>query len=117
MLTYIFVQSAILFGKFITVITKRNGIIIFIAALVASTKYFELVPAISGEKSICASPRGDPAEILKMLVFCSRHGIELIIEEFPLSHVKEAKAPLKSGKARYRGRRYKGSKVLRINSK
>jgi len=59
-------------------------------------------PLILGEKSIGASPGGSPADILKMLDFCSRHGIEPIIEEFPLSHVNEAMARLESGKARYR---------------
>jgi uncharacterized zinc-type alcohol dehydrogenase-like protein len=59
-------------------------------------------PLISGEKSIGASPGGSPAEILKMLDFCSRHGIQPIIEEFPLSHVNEAMAHLETGKARYR---------------
>jgi alcohol/geraniol dehydrogenase (NADP+) len=57
---------------------------------------------ILGEKSIGASPGGGPADILKMLDFCRRHGIEPIIEEFPLSHVNEAMARLESGKARYR---------------
>ena len=59
-------------------------------------------PLIFGEKSIGASPGGGPADILKMLDFCSRHGIEPIIEEFPISSVNEAMAHLESGKARYR---------------
>jgi uncharacterized zinc-type alcohol dehydrogenase-like protein len=59
-------------------------------------------PLISGEKSIGASPGGSPAEILKMLDFCSRHAIEPVIEEFPLSRVNEALSHLESGKARYR---------------
>jgi uncharacterized zinc-type alcohol dehydrogenase-like protein len=59
-------------------------------------------PLISGEKSIGASPGGSPAEILKMLDFCSRHAIEPVIEEFPISHVNDAMAHLESGKARYR---------------
>ena len=59
-------------------------------------------PLISGEKSMGASPGGSPAEILKMLDFCSRHGIEPIIEEFPLCRVNDAMARLESGKARYR---------------
>lgn len=59
-------------------------------------------PLISGEKSIGASPSGGPAEILLMLDFCKRHGIEPVIEEFPLSRVNDAMAHLKSGKARYR---------------
>jgi alcohol/geraniol dehydrogenase (NADP+) len=59
-------------------------------------------PLVLGEKSIGASPGGGPADILKMLDFCSRHGIEPITEEFPLSRVNEAMARLESGKARYR---------------
>jgi len=59
-------------------------------------------PLISGEKSIGASPGGGPADILKTLDFCSRHGIEPIIEEFPLSRVNEAMVHLESRKARYR---------------
>jgi uncharacterized zinc-type alcohol dehydrogenase-like protein len=59
-------------------------------------------PLISGEKSIGGSPIGGPADILNMLDFCSRHGIEPVTEEFPLSKVNEALAHLESGKARYR---------------
>ena len=51
---------------------------------------------------IGGSPIGGPAEILMMLDFCSRHAIEPIIEEFPLSRVNGALAHLESGKARYR---------------
>jgi alcohol/geraniol dehydrogenase (NADP+) len=61
-----------------------------------------IFPLLSGEKSISASPIGGPAEILMMLDFCNRHGIEPIIEEFPLSCVNDAMAHLESGKARYR---------------
>jgi uncharacterized zinc-type alcohol dehydrogenase-like protein len=56
---------------------------------------------ISGEKSIGGSPIGDPATIRMMLDFCSRHDIEPVIEEFPLSHVNDALTHLESGKARY----------------
>lgn len=59
-------------------------------------------PLISGEKSVGGSPIGDPATIRTMLDFCSRHAIEPVIEEFPLSHVNEALLHLESGKARYR---------------
>ena len=61
-----------------------------------------LFPLNAGEKSIGASPIGGPAEILMMLDFCNRHGIEPITEEFPLSRVNEALAHLESGEARYR---------------
>jgi uncharacterized zinc-type alcohol dehydrogenase-like protein len=59
-------------------------------------------PLNAEEKSIGASPIGGPAEILMMLDFCSRHRIEPMIEEYPLSHVNEALKHLESGKARYR---------------
>ena len=61
-----------------------------------------IFPLISGEKSIGGSPIGGPADILKMLDFCNRHGIEPVIEEFPISDVNEAIAHLAAGKARYR---------------
>ena len=59
-------------------------------------------PLLSGEKSIGSSPGRGPAEIMKMLNFCSRHDIEPIIEEYPLSNVNDAMTHLESGKARYR---------------
>ena len=59
-------------------------------------------PLNAGEKSIGASPIGGPAEILMMLDFCSRHKIEPMIEEYPLSRVNEALKHLESGKAHYR---------------
>ena len=40
-------------------------------------------------------------EIAKMLDFCSRHAIEQVVEEFPLSCVNEALSHPESGKARY----------------
>jgi uncharacterized zinc-type alcohol dehydrogenase-like protein len=68
----------------------------------ASQVKASVFPLISGEKSIGGSPIGGPADILKMLDFCTRHGIEPVIEEFPISRVNEAMAHLESGKARYR---------------
>src|SRR5918997_5516368 len=53
---------------------------------------------ISNEKSIGGSPTGSPSTIAKMLNFCSRHNIEPVTEEFPLSKVNEAMAHLESGK-------------------
>jgi alcohol/geraniol dehydrogenase (NADP+) len=59
-------------------------------------------PLISGGRSVSGSPIGGPATIVKMLDFCSRHAIEPVVEEFPLSRVNEALSHLESGKARYR---------------
>jgi alcohol/geraniol dehydrogenase (NADP+) len=61
-----------------------------------------ITPLISFERSIGGSPTGGPATIAKMLDFCSRHNIEPVTEEYPLSKVNNAFEHLESGKARYR---------------
>lgn len=63
------------------------------------------VPAfgvIPGQKSVSGSPLGSPATIATMLEFCACHGIEAVIEHFPMSEVNEALDHLRAGKARYR---------------
>lgn len=57
---------------------------------------------IMGQKEISGSPTGSPTAIAEMLDFCARHGIEPMIEEFPMSRVNEAMDHLRAGKARYR---------------
>jgi uncharacterized zinc-type alcohol dehydrogenase-like protein len=57
---------------------------------------------IMGQKSISGSPVGSPANVLKMLEFCARHGIAPVTEVFPMSEVDAALAHLAAGKARYR---------------
>lgn len=57
---------------------------------------------IQGQKEISGSPTGSPAAIAKMLDFCARHGIEPIVEEFPMSQVNAAMDHLRANKARYR---------------
>lgn len=52
--------------------------------------------------SVSASPVGSPATLSMMLDFAAQHGIEPIVETFPMSEVNEALERLKSGKARYR---------------
>ena len=59
-------------------------------------------PLLVGQKSVGASPLGSPALIGKMLDFAARHGIEPIIETFPMSKVNDAMEKLHSGKPRYR---------------
>lgn len=61
-----------------------------------------LFPLISGDRSIGGSPIGSPSTIIKMLDFCSRHSIEPVVEEFPMSRVNDAISHLESGRARYR---------------
>jgi uncharacterized zinc-type alcohol dehydrogenase-like protein len=59
-------------------------------------------PLIIGQKSIGGSPLGSPATISTMLEFAVRHGIEPVIESFPMSKVNDAMEKLRSGKPRYR---------------
>ncbi len=54
------------------------------------------------QKSVSSTATGSPSVVAKMLDFCERHGIETVIETFPMSRINEAFDHLKSGKARYR---------------
>ena len=62
----------------------------------------EVFPMIAGQRSVSASPVGDPATIAEMLTFAERHNIAPQTEHFPLSKVNVAFEHLHAGKARYR---------------
>mgnify|MGYP002362918242 FL=1 len=57
---------------------------------------------ILGQKEISGSLTGSPTAIACTLDFCARHGIELVVEMFPMSQVNEALERLREGKVRYR---------------
>ncbi|MFO1205576.1 MAG: NAD(P)-dependent alcohol dehydrogenase [Burkholderiales bacterium] len=57
---------------------------------------------IMGQKEVSGSPTGSPTAIARMLQFSARHGIEPMVEEFPMSRVNEAIGRLREGKVRYR---------------
>ncbi|WP_343221741.1 NADPH-dependent aldehyde reductase Ahr [Persicirhabdus sediminis] len=57
---------------------------------------------ISAQRQVSGSPVGSPQTIAQMLEFAKLHGIQPVVEEFPLADVNEAIARLKSGKAQYR---------------
>ncbi len=61
-----------------------------------------LIPLLSGQKSLSASPTGSPGAIAAMLDFAARHHIQPAIESFRFSEVNEALERLRQGKARYR---------------
>jgi uncharacterized zinc-type alcohol dehydrogenase-like protein len=61
-----------------------------------------LFPLIVGQRSVSASPVGNPGVIARMLEFAVRHDVKPIIETFPLDQVNEAMERLRSGKAHYR---------------
>lgn len=64
----------------------------------------ELVPRAL---TVSASPLGRPDEIEQMLRFCVRHGIEPIVERWPMSGVSEALERLATGSVRYRAMLYR----------
>lgn len=57
---------------------------------------------IMAQKEISGSPTGSPTAIARMLDFCARHGIEPVVEMFPMSDINKALDRLREGKVRYR---------------
>jgi uncharacterized zinc-type alcohol dehydrogenase-like protein len=57
---------------------------------------------IMGQKQVSGSPSGSPTAIARMLDFCARHGIEPMVENYPMSQVNTALDRLRQGKVRYR---------------
>ena len=53
-------------------------------------------------RSVSSSPSGSPSDIMKMLDFVGRHGIEPQTEHFRFDRVNDAIEHLRSGRARYR---------------
>lgn len=53
-------------------------------------------------RSVSSSPSGRPSDIMAMLDFVGRHGIEARTEHFTFDRVNDAIEHLRSGKARYR---------------
>lgn len=54
------------------------------------------------QKSVSGSPNGSPMAVAQMLEFCERHGIEPMVESFPMSEVNAALDRLRANRARYR---------------
>jgi uncharacterized zinc-type alcohol dehydrogenase-like protein len=80
---------------------KPRGRLHFVGATLEPLD-INVFPLIMGQRSVSGSPVGSPATIAAMLDFAGRHGIEPVIEKFPLEDVNEAVARLRSGQARYR---------------
>lgn len=59
-------------------------------------------PLIIGQRSIGGSPLGSPATMATMLEFAARHGVEPLIETFPMTNVNDAMEKLRTGKPRFR---------------
>jgi uncharacterized zinc-type alcohol dehydrogenase-like protein len=57
---------------------------------------------IMAQREVSGSPTGSPTAIARMLAFCARHGIEPMVEMYPMSKVNDALDRLKQGKVRYR---------------
>ena len=60
------------------------------------------MPLIVGQKSISGSPLGSSKTMMQMLEFAVRHGVEPIVEIYPLDQVNEALEKLSKGQPRYR---------------
>ena len=56
------------------------------------------VRAGRGRKDICAYPTVSPTKTARLLNFCACHGIEPVVEMFPMSQVNEALDRLCEGK-------------------
>ena len=59
-------------------------------------------PLIAGQKMICGSPIGSPAEIRKMLDKAVECGVSAQIELFPMDQVNDAIEKVKKNQVRYR---------------
>lgn len=59
-------------------------------------------PMIMKQRSIIASPIGSPETQRKMLEFAARHGVEPMVDMFPMDKVNEALEFVEAGQARYR---------------
>ena len=57
---------------------------------------------LMAQREMSGSPTGSPTAIARMLAFCARHGIEPMVEMYPMSKVNDALDRLKQGKVRYR---------------
>lgn len=61
-----------------------------------------MMPLLSKQLSVSASPVGSPATIAQMLEFAVRHDIKPVIETFSFDDINSAMDHLRSGQARYR---------------
>lgn len=57
---------------------------------------------IVSRRAITGSPTSSPASLLKMVEFCSRHGIQPMVEHLPMAQINEAIERLHKGDVRYR---------------
>lgn len=57
---------------------------------------------LGGQRSMSASPLGNPATVAQMLDFCARHQIRPLVESYPMSEINEGLERLHSGSPRYR---------------
>ncbi len=62
----------------------------------------QVIPLISGQRTVSGSTVGSPATIARMLEFAVRHKIQPVIESFRFDQVNAALERLGSGQARYR---------------
>lgn len=59
-------------------------------------------PLLAGQRAICGSDIGSPADIREMLAFAADHGIGAQVETVPMSDVNAAIERVRANRARYR---------------
>jgi uncharacterized zinc-type alcohol dehydrogenase-like protein len=57
---------------------------------------------ISTRRQLTGSPTSSPASLLKMVDFCTRHGIRPMVEHLPMAQINTAIERLRRGDVRYR---------------
>ncbi len=62
----------------------------------------QVFPLVGGQRSVCGSPTGSPADIAEMLQVAARHDVKAITERFAMDKANEAVAKVKKNQVRYR---------------
>jgi len=85
---------------FLSVI-KPRGRLHFVGAVLAPIEA-SVFSLMGGRKSISGSPVGSPANIKKMLEFCSQHKISPMVEHFKFDQINDAIRKLRNNELRFR---------------
>ena len=80
---------------------KRNGVLCLVGAP-PGLMQFPASQLLSGQRAICGSDIGSPADIREMLGFAAKHGIGAQVETAPMGEVNGALQRVRENKARYR---------------
>lgn len=94
------VSADLPWADYITVLRPRGKLCIL--GVSANDVHFPAFPVILGQKTICGSPIGSPAEIGRMMRVAADSGVRTQVEAFPMAEVNQALKRVKNNEARYR---------------